>query len=149
VKAHARVFSRQPIDARRNEGDRHRIGCADADLAGRWIGLEFDVLHALANDFLAVLPSFMLKAPGWHPRLRALPVALPNTRAPIGLITLKGRTLTPLGQLFIDTSGTSQSRWGEPHDVAADLGFATSRQLSLVHRPSNQCGQRRAQRAAA
>jgi DNA-binding transcriptional LysR family regulator len=51
----------------------------------------------LKNDFLAkgrfltVLPSFMLKVPGWHPRLRALPIALPNTRAPIGLITLKGR----------------------------------------------------------
>ncbi len=62
----------------------------------------------LKNDFLAkgrfltVLPSFMLKVPGWYPRLRALPVALPNTRAPIGLITLKGRTLTPLAQLFID-----------------------------------------------
>ena len=62
----------------------------------------------LKNDFLVkgrfltVLPSFMLKVPGWHPRLRALPVALPNTRAPIGLITLKGRTLTQLAQLFID-----------------------------------------------
>jgi DNA-binding transcriptional LysR family regulator len=62
----------------------------------------------LKNDFLAkgrfltVLPSFMLKVPGWHPRLKALPVALPNTRAPIGLITLKGRMLTPLAQLFID-----------------------------------------------
>ena len=52
--------------------------------------------------FLTVLPSFMLKVPGWHPRLKALPIALPNTRAPIGLITLKGRTLTPLAQLFID-----------------------------------------------
>jgi DNA-binding transcriptional LysR family regulator len=63
----------------------------------------------LKNDFLAkgrfltVLPSFMLKVPGWHPKLRALPVALPNTRAPIALITLKGRTLTPLAQLFIET----------------------------------------------
>ena len=62
----------------------------------------------LKNDFLAkgrfltVLPSFMLKVPGWHPRLRALPIALPNTRAPIGLITLKGRMLTPVAQLFID-----------------------------------------------
>lgn len=61
----------------------------------------------LKNDFLAkgrflsVLPSFMLKVPGWHPRLKALPIALPNTRAPIGLITLKGRMLTPLAQLFI------------------------------------------------
>jgi len=62
----------------------------------------------LKNDFLAkgrfltVLPSFMLKVPGWHPRLRALPIALPNTSAPIGLITLKGRMLTPVAQLFID-----------------------------------------------
>jgi DNA-binding transcriptional LysR family regulator len=62
----------------------------------------------LKNDFLAkgrfltVLPSFMLKVPGWHPRLKALPIALPNTRAPIGLITLKGRTLTPLARLFIE-----------------------------------------------
>jgi hypothetical protein len=41
----------------------------------------------LKNDFLAkgrfltVLPSFMLKVPGWHPRLKALPIALSNTRA--------------------------------------------------------------------
>lgn len=62
----------------------------------------------LKNDFLAkgrfltVLPSFMLKVPGWHPRLKALPIALPGTRAPIGLITLKGRMLTPLAQLFIE-----------------------------------------------
>jgi DNA-binding transcriptional LysR family regulator len=62
----------------------------------------------LKNDFLAkgrfltVLPGFMLKVPGWHPPLKALPIALPNTRAPIGLITLKGRMLTPLAQLFID-----------------------------------------------
>jgi DNA-binding transcriptional LysR family regulator len=61
----------------------------------------------LKNDFLAkgrflsVLPSFMLEVPGWHPRLKALPIALPSTRAPIGIITLKGRMLTPLAQLFI------------------------------------------------
>ncbi len=63
----------------------------------------------LKNDFLAkgrfltVLPSFMLTVPGWHPVLKALPIALPNTRKPIGLITLKNRTLTPLAQLFIET----------------------------------------------
>jgi DNA-binding transcriptional LysR family regulator len=61
----------------------------------------------LKNDFLAkgrfltVLPAFMLKVPGWHPRLKALPVDLPNTRRPVGLITLKNRMLTPLAQLFI------------------------------------------------
>jgi len=52
--------------------------------------------------FLTVLPGFMLKV-GWRNlALKALPVALPNSPMPIGLITLKNRTLTPLAQLFIE-----------------------------------------------
>jgi DNA-binding transcriptional LysR family regulator len=54
--------------------------------------------------FLTVLPTFMLKVPGRHPPLKALPVELPNTRMPIGIITLKNRTLTPLAELFIDNA---------------------------------------------
>ncbi|MEA2949798.1 MAG: hypothetical protein QOI40_5128 [Alphaproteobacteria bacterium] len=53
--------------------------------------------------FLTVLPSFMLRVPSPNLPLKALPVALPNARMPIGIITLKNRTLTPLAQLFIDT----------------------------------------------
>jgi DNA-binding transcriptional LysR family regulator len=52
--------------------------------------------------FLTVLPGFMLKIPSPGLKLKALPVALPNTPMPIGIITLKNRTLTPLAQLFID-----------------------------------------------
>ena len=51
--------------------------------------------------FLMVVPGFMLKVPQWRPRLKALRVDLPDTRGPIGLITLKNRMLTPLAQLFI------------------------------------------------
>jgi len=58
----------------------------------------------LATDrFVTVQPGFMLKVPGQAPTLKALPVALPNKKMPIGLITLKDRTLSPLAQLFIDT----------------------------------------------
>jgi DNA-binding transcriptional LysR family regulator len=77
----------------------------------------------LKNDFLAkgrflsVLPGFMLKVPGWHPRLKALPIALPHTRKPVGLITLKGRTLTPLAQLFIDNVRTAAKGMAEPAGV--------------------------------
>jgi DNA-binding transcriptional LysR family regulator len=53
--------------------------------------------------FLTVLPSFMLRLPSPNLPVKALPVALPNARMPIGIITLKNRTLTPLAQLFIDT----------------------------------------------
>ena len=52
--------------------------------------------------FLTVLPSFVLKLPGGHPPLKAVPVALHNPPAPIGLITPKNRTLTPVVQMFID-----------------------------------------------
>ena len=48
------------------------------------------------------LPGFALKLPRKHPTIRALPVALPNTRHPIAIITLKNRSLSPLAQLFIE-----------------------------------------------
>ena len=57
----------------------------------------------LATDrFLTVLPSFMLKVAWQDLRLKALLVALPNSPMPIGVITLKNRTLTPLAELFIE-----------------------------------------------
>jgi DNA-binding transcriptional LysR family regulator len=52
--------------------------------------------------FLTVQPSFVLNVPGRLPPLKALPVALPNKAMPVGLITLKGRTLSPVAQMFID-----------------------------------------------
>jgi DNA-binding transcriptional LysR family regulator len=55
--------------------------------------------------FLTVLPSFVLRMPGRLP-LKALPVALPNPKMPVELITLKNRTLTPLTQQFIDNVRT-------------------------------------------
>jgi DNA-binding transcriptional LysR family regulator len=52
--------------------------------------------------FLTVLPSFVLKFPGGHLPLKAVPVELPNPPVPVGLITPKNRTLTPAVQLFIE-----------------------------------------------
>jgi DNA-binding transcriptional LysR family regulator len=54
--------------------------------------------------FLTVLPGFMLKVPNRFPPLKALAVALPNNATPIGIITLKGRTVTPIAQTFIDNA---------------------------------------------
>jgi DNA-binding transcriptional LysR family regulator len=56
--------------------------------------------------FLTVLPSFMLRIPDRSLPLKALPVALPNPLMPIGLVTLKGRTLTPMAQMFIESART-------------------------------------------
>jgi DNA-binding transcriptional LysR family regulator len=55
------------------------------------------------GHFLTVLPSFALKIPGGHLPLKAVPVALPNPPAPVGLIIPKNRTLTPVVQMFIES----------------------------------------------
>jgi DNA-binding transcriptional LysR family regulator len=52
--------------------------------------------------FLTITPSFSLGLPRRHPLFRALPIALPATRHPIQIVTLKNRTLSPLAQLFLD-----------------------------------------------
>ncbi len=53
----------------------------------------------LAGPFLTILPEAMLKYPKPHPSLRALPIALPTTLRPIGLIALKHRTMSPIANL--------------------------------------------------
>jgi DNA-binding transcriptional LysR family regulator len=64
--------------------------------------------------FLTVFPGFMLKVPGRFPPLKALPVALLNPAMPIGMITLKGRTLTPVAQMFIDNARALAKPLGKP-----------------------------------
>ena len=39
-----------------------------------------------------------------NPVFKALPIDLPTTRRPIGAITLKTRTLSPVAQLFMETA---------------------------------------------
>ncbi len=66
--------------------------------------MSFNVQRELlaTGRFLTVLPGFMLKLPNRGLLLKALPVSLTNSRMPIGLITLKNRSLTPPVELFID-----------------------------------------------
>jgi DNA-binding transcriptional LysR family regulator len=46
----------------------------------------------------------VLRFPSPQHRIRMLPVKLPLRRMPIGIITVKGRTLSPTAQLFIDAA---------------------------------------------
>ena len=52
--------------------------------------------------FLTMLPRAMVRLSGWHPVVRALRVELPTTRRPVGVLTLKRRSRSPVAQLFID-----------------------------------------------
>ena len=51
--------------------------------------------------FLSVLPDIALKFFTKQAAIKVLPVELPTTRRPIGLITLKNRALSPMAELFI------------------------------------------------
>jgi DNA-binding transcriptional LysR family regulator len=53
--------------------------------------------------FLTMVPGYSVRFPDGGPALRALPVKLPEARAPVCVVTLRSRTLSPLGQRFIET----------------------------------------------
>jgi DNA-binding transcriptional LysR family regulator len=52
--------------------------------------------------FLTMIPHSVLKFPTNNPPLKRLPIELPTTNRPIGVVTLKNRTLTPVAQRFLD-----------------------------------------------
>ena len=53
--------------------------------------------------FLTVVVGFSLLLPRKHPGLKALPVKLPSPRQPVGITTLKNRSLSPVAQMFIES----------------------------------------------
>ena len=52
--------------------------------------------------YLTVVPEFWLRFPDPHPFIRKLPVDLPVAGGPIGIVTLKNRTLSTVVQRFIE-----------------------------------------------
>jgi DNA-binding transcriptional LysR family regulator len=52
--------------------------------------------------FLTVVPGFSVRLPRRHPSLSVLPVEFPNVRHQVAMITLKGRSLSPLMELFLN-----------------------------------------------
>jgi DNA-binding transcriptional LysR family regulator len=63
---------------------------------------EIRVSLLATNRYLTILPESVLRFPAIDPRIKLLSVELPLRRMPIGVITLKNRTLSPAAQLFID-----------------------------------------------
>ena len=54
-----------------------------------------------SGRFLTVLPASVLKLAGGNQEIKALAVDTPRAGRPIGILTLKNRTLSPVTQLFI------------------------------------------------
>jgi DNA-binding transcriptional LysR family regulator len=58
------------------------------------------------GHFLSILPGSFLSVSGKALGFKALPIELPIPPRPIGIVTLKDRTLSPLAALFIDCART-------------------------------------------
>ncbi len=52
--------------------------------------------------FLTISPASTLKFPSRRPELKVLPVELSIPRMPVGIVTVKNRTLNPVAKLFIE-----------------------------------------------
>jgi DNA-binding transcriptional LysR family regulator len=52
--------------------------------------------------FLTMCSTSLLRFPTSRPEIKVLPVELPIAPVPIGIVTLKNRTLSPVAQLFIE-----------------------------------------------
>jgi DNA-binding transcriptional LysR family regulator len=63
---------------------------------------EVRVSLLATNRYLTILPESVLRFPATHPLIKKVPVELPLRPMPIGIVTLKNRTLSPAAQLFID-----------------------------------------------
>src|SRR5262249_55387607 len=55
-----------------------------------------------SGPFLGIFPSSLLRFGSNLPPLKILPVELPMPPLPIGIMTLKKRTISPVARLFID-----------------------------------------------
>jgi DNA-binding transcriptional LysR family regulator len=66
----------------------------------------FPVRNALLTTgrFLTMVPRVVLAFPQRSPAFKGLPIELPTTRRPLGIITVKNRTLSPVARLFIDSA---------------------------------------------
>jgi DNA-binding transcriptional LysR family regulator len=82
--------------------------------AFRDIGLDYPRVTLVTNSlevrmsllstgcFLAVLPMSILRFPNNRSKLKVLPVALRQSSVPVGIVTLKNRTLSPVARLFME-----------------------------------------------
>jgi DNA-binding transcriptional LysR family regulator len=55
-----------------------------------------------SGRFLSIFPGSALRFPARRPEVRILPVELPRVRMPVGIVTLKRRTLSPVARLFVE-----------------------------------------------
>lgn len=60
------------------------------------------MMAVASGRLLTIVPAVILQVGSRHLSIKALPIALPTNRRPVGIITLKNRALSPVVQRFIE-----------------------------------------------
>jgi len=74
------------------------------DLPRAVVTASFPVRYAMLTTgrFLTMAPAYVMRFPTRNTALKVLPIDLPMTRRPVGIITLKKRPLSPVAGVFVD-----------------------------------------------
>jgi DNA-binding transcriptional LysR family regulator len=84
--------------------------------------LFYAMVHT--GRFLSVAPVSTLRLSGKRLGLRALPVEISIQPGPIGIVTLKNRTISPVAELFIDCARKLANQFAKPRSTPAGIGPA-------------------------
>lgn len=72
---------------------------------------------AASGRFLTMVPRTVLAYSSGAASLKPLSVDLPTTSRPLGIVTLKNRTLNPVAELFIERAREVAARMNESHNA--------------------------------
>jgi DNA-binding transcriptional LysR family regulator len=65
---------------------------------------EVRVSLLATNRYLTILPESVLRFPAANPRIKMVPADLRLRRMPVGIFTMKGRTISPAAHLFMEAA---------------------------------------------
>lgn len=78
----------------------HGLGPPQTTVSTMSLNLRNSLLAT--GRYVSALPESLLRFPGPHPYIKALPIRLTTMQRPIGIVTLPNRILSPVASLFVD-----------------------------------------------
>ena len=83
---------------------------------------EVRIALLATGRFISIFPDFRIEIFHRRPELKVLPVKQPLGRMPVGIVTLKNRTISPLAQLFIIGSREAATQLAKREDGRRNVG---------------------------
>jgi DNA-binding transcriptional LysR family regulator len=90
---------------------------------------------AASAKFVTLLPISVLRFGNYNEPLKVLPIKLRAQRRPVGIVTLKNRTLSPAARIFIDSVRRTAQQMNHSPARSANDGRRSQRGASRVRAP--------------